>query len=140
MVSLDSPFAAQSGLGRMQALAGDNRQWSVQSESEASQGVAQLVPKHGDFLALYATIDNFASVDKTFSNPDGSKTVYGAFTFDFAQALQDQSCPRRGRSPCASSRRNARARDVVYRREGSNPAMPLFDGAARSMRMPMRSF
>jgi hypothetical protein len=88
VVSLDSPFADQALIGRAQEIAGDSDVWSVQSDGANEGSVLPLRPQQGDFLALYATVGNEASYDTEFDNPDGGTTVYGAFTFQYAQALQ----------------------------------------------------
>jgi hypothetical protein len=132
IVSIDSPFADAVGIGRSQEMAGDSDVWSQESDGEDESPIVELVPQHGDFLALYATVGNNASYDKQFDNPDGSSTVYGAFTFLYAQALQtDTVATARDLGDAVTDTPEEDRGRAVFRVEGSNPNMPLFTAGAQ---------
>ena len=133
VVSLNSPFADRAGIGRAQEIAGDSDLWNAQSDGGGEGTDVQLTPQHGDFLALYSTVGNQAAFDQDFDNADGSKTVYGAFTFEYARALQtiDITSARELGDAVTTIPDEGRPEDAVYRVEGSNPNMALFAGSAR---------
>lgn len=133
VVSLDSPFADGAAIGRSQEIAGDSDLWGAQSDGGDEGPDLRLTPQHGDFLALYSTVGNQAAFDQEFDNADGSKTVYGAFTFQYARALQtvDIASARELGDSVTNIPDEGRPDEAVYRVEGSNPNMALFAGGAQ---------
>ncbi|MEO6012344.1 MAG: caspase family protein [Devosia sp.] len=132
VVSLDAPYADALALGHAQELAGDSTLWISESDLDADLTGIRLLPQRGDFLALYATVGNGASFDETFENDDGTSIIYGSFTFQLAQALQDpevQTARALGESLTAIPD-DQRTGDAVFRVESSNPNMTLFEGGA----------
>jgi hypothetical protein len=133
VVSLDSPFADRAAIADGQHAAGDGLLWSLQSLDRGAPPppAVTLTPPYGDFVAIYGSVGNWASVDKSFPNPDaeGGTTTYGAFTFEFAKLLQDPGAvtARLLGERIAAIPAELRARDGTYLVEGSNPQMTLFD-------------
>src|SRR5690606_16817796 len=103
--------------------------WSLQSLDVSAPVPLALLPRHGDFLAIYGSVGNFASIDKHFESEDGTSRVFGAFSFEFAKLLQDSAAvtARALGERIAAIPASDRARDGTYMVEGSNPAMVLFD-------------
>jgi hypothetical protein len=129
VVSLDSPFADRAAIADRQIAAGDSTLWSLVSADRVVRPALPLLPRHGEFFAIYGAVGNWASIDQKFTAEDGTTKTYGAFTFEFAKALQDPGAvtARLLGERIAAIPADKRARDGLYLVEGSDANMLLFE-------------
>ena len=96
-VALDTSYASDADLAGSQAKVGDSAIWSMETGGEGETdpvpqyvALTPLLPNHGGFAAFYASVGDSHARELGFDDPNGNRTVYGAFSFRLANVIQNR--------------------------------------------------
>ncbi len=139
-VALDTSYASYADLAGYQARAGDTTIWSVETSGDESADEAAdyiwltpLLPSRGDFAAFYSSVGDTHAREFGFPNGDGSDTVYGAFTFQLANVIQneDSVTVRALSDGLEMLPKDEQGHAQRYRVEANDPEMAMFTDIER---------
>ena len=135
-VALDTSYASDADLAGRQSKVGDSTIWSIETsglgeaEETTQEFIAQtpLLPNHGGFAAFYSSVGDLHARELGFDDPDGGRTIYGAFSFRLANVIQNRdSVTVRALAESLKTLPKVEGfQEQRYRIEANDPEMAMF--------------